>query len=400
MLINRANVYPVEPNNAQQAALAQWVGACRYVYNLGLEQRQDFGSGRRINYISQARELTMLRNEVEWIRAAPVHALQNALHALDDAFERFFAGLCGYPNPRRKFDNDTLTLLAEDVAFKRLNKNHGAVRLPKIGWVRFRGYRPLGGKLVSITLRRKAGRSYVSATWEREIVDPSKCEFPTLGIDRGVAVFAALSDGRRYKPLNAFARIGEKLATLQRRLARKLKHSSNWVKLKGKISRLRHREANARKDYLHKLSTEIAKSQGIVKVEKLRVKNMSASAKGTVEEPGRNVRAKRGLNRSILDQGWGMFADMLKYKLVERGGELQFVDPAYTSQCCPECGVVDAVSRQSQSVFVCTACGHADNADTVGARNIEQARTLAVVPPKRVRRRLGKRKPLDVARAA
>jgi putative transposase len=399
VLIHRANRYVAEPDAAQHAALVQWVGACRYVYNLGLEQRRDFGRGRRLNYILQARELTMLRAEVDWLKAAPVHALQNALRAVDDAFQRFFAGLGRYPKPREKFKDDSFTLSAEDIAFRRLNKNHGVIRLPKIGWVRLRGYRPLGGKLLSVTFRRKAGRWHVSCTWEKEIPDPPKSMLPTIGIDRGVAVFAAFSDGRRIAPLNAFGKVRGKLAKLQRRLARKVKRSSNWVKLKGRISRLRHREANARKHYLHQLSTEIAKNHGIVKVEKLRVRNMSARAKGTLEEPGRNVAVKSGLNRSILDQGWSMFADMLRYKLVERGGELEFVNPAHTSQACPKCGVVDATSRRSQSEFVCTACGHADHADVVGARNIEQARTLAVEPPKRIRRRIGKRKPLDVAHA-
>jgi putative transposase len=399
MLLNRANVYPAEPDAVQHAALVRWVGACRYVYNLGLEQRRDFGPGRRLNYVSQARELTELRAEVDWLKAAPVHALQNALRAVEDAFQRFFAGLGGYPKERKTFVDDSFTLPAEDVAFRRPNKNQGAIRLPKIGWVRFRGYRDLGGRLLSVTFRYKAGRWHVSCAWEKDVADPPKSELPTIGLDRGVAVFAALSDGRRYKPLNAFAKSRDKLAKLQRQLARKVKHSSNWSKLKGKISRLRHKEANARKDFLHQLSTEIAKSHGIVKMEKLKVRNMTASAAGSIEAPGKNVAAKSRLNRSILDQGWGMFADMLRYKLAERGGELKFVKPAHTSQTCPECAVVDANSRQSQSVFVCRTCGHADNADTIGARNIEQARILAVEPPKRIRKRVGKRKPLDAAHA-
>jgi putative transposase len=136
-----------------------------------------------------------------------------------------------------------------------------------------------------------------------------------------------------------------------------------------------------------------------VKIEKLKVRNMTASAAGSIEAPGKDVVAKSGLNRSILDQGWRMFARLLGYKLAERGGELQFVNPAYTSQTCPECHVVDANGRRSQSVFVCTACGHTDHADTVGARNIEQARTCAVELPKRIRMRVGRRKPLDVAHA-
>jgi putative transposase len=134
-------------------------------------------------------------------------------------------------------------------------------------------------------------------------------------------------------------------------------------------------------------------------LEKLRIKNMSASAAGTVEEPGRNVAAKSGLNRSILDQGCGMFADMLGYKFPVEGGERQFVAPPYPSQGCRMCGVIDPASRVRQDKFVCTACGHAEHADTNAACNTEQARIMAVEPPKRIRRRVGKRKPRDVAHA-
>jgi putative transposase len=127
---------------------------------------------------------------------------------------------------------------------------------------------------------------------------------------------------------------------------------------------------------------------------------MSASAAGTVEKPGQNVAQKRGLNRSILDQGWSMFATMLRYKLAERGGELIEVPAAYTSQTCSCCGVVDKDSRKDQATFECGHCGHADNADTNAARNIHQARTIAAEPPKRTLRRVGKRKQLVEARHA
>jgi len=130
------------------------------------------------------------------------------------------------------------------------------------------------------------------------------------------------------------------------------------------------RVANARKSFLHERTTAIANTHGTVIVEALKVRNMSASAKGTAAEPGKMVRRKAGLNRAILDQGWGGFRIMLAYKLADRGGRLIEVPAAYTSQTCAECGVVDAASRQSQSRFVCTGCGHEANADTNAAINI------------------------------
>jgi putative transposase len=366
------------------------------VYNLALEQCRDWWRpGRKIRYLSQQSELTALRAEVDWLKAVPVHALQMAVRAVDTAYQKFFAGLCEYPKPHRKFQRDSFTLPDPSyLGFRRYHKRHGAIRVPKLGWVKLRGWRPLGGELRSITIRRKAGHWYASVAWQSEVADPKPSAMPAIGIDRGIVVFAALSEGRQVAPLNAFKRIVDKLAKAQRRLARKIEFSANWQKQKTKISRLHLHAANARKDYLHNRSTEIAKSHGVVKIESLRIKNMSASASGTVDNPGTNVRAKSGLNRSILDQGWGMFATMLDYKLAK-------VEAAYTSQTCAECGVVDTESRIDQATFQCRHCGHTDNADINAARNILQARIIAVEPPKRTLTRVGKRKRREeVAHAA
>lgn len=393
MLINRANVYRLEPSEEQAAAFGQWAGACRFVYNLALDQRSAWGQRHGLCYNQQQAEITHLRAEVDWLKAVPVHALQMAVRALDTAYQRFFSGLAKYPKPRKKFRDDSFTLPDPSyLSFKRLNANRGAVKLPKVGWVKFVGYRPLGGTLRSITVSRKSGHWFASIAWQVEITDPLPSILPDVGIDRGVKVFAATSDGRKIEPLNAFKRIQDKLAKLQRKLARKTKFSTNWRKLKARISRLHSNAANARKDYLHKISSEIAKNHGVVKMEKLQVSNMTRSAKGTVEDPGKNVAQKSGLNRSIMDQGWSMFATMLKYKLAELGGELQYVEPAYTSQTCSCCGSIDKESRKDQATFECVACGHTENADVNAAKNILQARALAVVPPKRVLRRAGKRK--------
>jgi putative transposase len=395
MLLQRANVYRLEPTAEQADAFAQWVGACRTVYNLALDQRRTWGQRHRLSYNQQQSEITDLRADVDWLKAVPVHALQMAVRALDNAFQRFLSGLGEYPTPRKKFINDSFTLPdPSDLDFKRLNKNRGAVKVPKVGWVKLVGYRPLGGERRSVTISRKAGHWFASVAWRKEMPDPAPANLPSGGLDRGVTVFAALSDGTKIEPLNAFKTIRTKLAKAQRKLARKTKFGANWRKQKAKITRLHRKAANARKDYLHKLSTTIAKSHGVVKIERLQVKNMSKSAKGTVETPGRNVKAKSGLNRSILDQGWFMFATMLRYKLAQRGAQLVEVDSRYTSQACAECGSIDRANRPDQATFACLSCGHTDNADINAARNIHQARSLAVEPPKRTLRRVGKRKQL------
>lgn len=393
VLLMRANKYRLEPSPEQVECLENVAGACRFVYNCALEQRRDWYRRKRITYLQQQAELTQCRAEFDWLRACPVHALQCALRDLEYNFQKFFVGLRGYPKPRRKKDGEGFRLPdPRYLRFKRLSRRMGAVRLGKIGWVKVRGWFPLGGEIKNVHVRRRGKHWYVSIQWQKEVPDLEPRNLPCIGIDHGIKVFAAMSDGTKIAPLNAFKRIKDNLAKEQRRLARKKLYSSNWNKQLLKVSRLRQNAANARKDFLHKLSTEIAKSHGIVKVEKLNIKGMTASAKGTVEDPGRNVRQKSSLNRAILDQGWGMFRRMLEYKLAERGGQLIMVEAAYTSQTCAECGTVDRESRVDQATFACRHCGHTDNADVNAARNILQARTLAVEPPKRILRRVGKRK--------
>ena len=162
----------------------------------------------------------------------------------------------------------------------------------------------------------------------------------------------------------------EKLAKLQRKLARQKKGSRNSRKTKHKIARLHRYIADSRRDFLHKTSTKIAKNHSIVYVEDLKVSNMSASASGTKESPGKNVKQKSRLNRSILDQGWYGFFQMLSYKLEQRGGKLIKVDPKSTSRTCPRCGLVSAENRKSQATFACIGCGYRSNADEVGAINV------------------------------
>ena len=177
--------------------------------------------------------------------------------------------------------------------------------------------------------------------------------------------------------MNAFGRTKRKLARLQRQLARKAKSSENWKKCKQKINRLNSRTANIRKDYLHKLSTTIAKNHSVVVLEDLKITNMSASAKGTIEAPGKKVKQKTGLNRAILDQGWGEFARQVEYKLRWLGGTLIKVPPAYTSQKCSICGHTEAGNRNKQQ-FLCLMCGTTLHADINAAKNILAA-GLAVI---------------------
>ena len=191
-----------------------------------------------------------------------------------------------------------------------------------------------------------------------------------IGIDLGIARFATLSDGTYLQPRHSFKQHQQRLKRYQRRMARKVKFSQNWRKAKAKVSRIHIDIGNARKDYLHKASTAISQNHAMVCIEDLQIRNMSRSAKGTAETPGTRVRQKSGLNRSILDQGWGEFRRQLDYKLAWRGGHLIAVAPHNTSRTCPQCGHVSKENRQTQAQFKCVECRYENNADVVGAMNV------------------------------
>ena len=382
MIDHKAVLFRLYPTPEQAAQMVQIAGACRFVYNLALEQRRDwYRPGRRFNFASQCREVTQLRAEVDWLKAVPVHTLQQALCDLERAYQNWWAGRAQAPTPRRKGLNDRFRFPDPvSLAVERTGTSSGRVKLPKLGWVRLRGWAALPGDIRNITVSRRAGHWFAAVQCEREGAEPVLSTLPPIGIDLGVAVFAALSDGTSIAPVNHGKTALKALRKAQRALARKTRGSANRRKAVRRVAKLQKRVTDARKDFLHKHSTIIAKSHGMVVVEALPVRAMSASAKGTAAEPGRRVQQKAGLNRAILDQGWGLFRTMLAYKLVDRGGKLVEVPAAHTSQTCACCGHVDAANRQSQAVFVCGRCGHRANADTNAAINILRRADSALKP--------------------
>lgn len=371
LMIARGFRFKLDPKPEQEDLFRQFAGVCRLVYNLALEQRSTWGRSHRIGYVLQAADLTRLRADFEWIRAVPVACKQQALRDLDKAFAGFFAGRTRYPKPRRKGVSDTFRVPGRDVEVRRLNNKWSAVWLPKIGWVRFRDTRAMFGKLLNVTVSSGSCGWMISFTRETEHEAPAN-DAPPVGIDRGVANALALSTGEMIVAPTSFDVIERRRRKAQRVLARRKRGSKRYARQRARVAKLHARTGRIRRDWLHKASTSIAERFGAVALEKLRVANMTASARGTTAEPGRNVRQKAGLNRAILSQGWTIFATMLDYKLAERGGRLAFVDAAYTSQTCSECGAVDSRSRESQAVFACQNCGIVLHADTNAAINIER----------------------------
>jgi transposase len=188
-----------------------------------------------------------------------------------------------------------------------------------------------------------------------------------VGIDRGVAVSAALSTGEPLCVPGLGRREAARLRRLERKLARARRESIRRGKIKTAVARLKAREKDRRKDWVEQTSTELARRFDVIRVEDLDIRGMTRSARGTVGAPGRNVAAKAGLNRGILRSGWGLLVRRIEDKAPSR---VERVPPAYTSQCCSACGHVARESRESQALFRCVACSFACNADVNAARNI------------------------------
>lgn len=381
MVLNRGYKFRLYATAEQEAMFGQYAGVCRLVYNLALEQRRDWwrqfkaNTGRSISYPSQARELTLLRAEFDWIAAVSIICQQQALRDLDKAFSNFFAGRADYPTPRKRGINNAFRFSGRDCQWRKLNAKWAAVRLPKIGEVKFRLTRDIPGTVKNVTVTGDALGWHVVFSTEVEHTAPQNFG-PAVGIDRGVVHTLALSDGRFMDIPRERLNVLDRRARKQARKLAKSKRGSNRRNAARKVlARTKAKAARLRMHWNHERTTAIAATHGVVVVEDLKTANMTASAKGTAAEPGRKVRQKAGLNRSILNNAWFQFESLLSYKIAERGGELRKVNPAYTSQCCAECGTIDKSSRENQAAFRCGHCGHTANADTNAARNILRAGT-------------------------
>jgi putative transposase len=365
--------YRLHPTPAQHAVLRDHCAHARYVWNLAVEQHSHWHPGRKgaPGYLQQCRQLTQARAEHPWLAAGSHTVQQQALRDFTQAMTAFFAPAnpAGRPSWRKTGRDEGFRIVGRGRQWdvRRVSRHVGQVWVPKAGWVRFRWSRavPPGAKSYRVTMDR-AGRWHVAfAVIPAPVPAPGNGQ--VVGIDRGVAVAAALSTGQLLRCPALPARERTRLRRLQRRLARAKRGSNRRGQVKHAIGRLRARETDRRKDWAEKASTDLARRFDLIRVEDLRIGNMTRSARGSREKPGRNVRQKAGLNRAILGSGWGLLVRRLADKAP---GRVQKVRPAFTSQRCSACGQVDRDSRESQAVFRCTACGFACHADVNAAINI------------------------------
>ncbi|HAJ4501725.1 transposase [Escherichia coli] len=362
--------FQLRPGGQQEREMRRFAGACRFVFNraLALQNENHEAGNKYIPYGKMASWLVEWKNatEMQWLKDSPSQPLQQSLKDLERAYKNFFQKRAAFPRFKKRGQNDAFRY-PQGV---KLDQENSRIFLPKLGWMRYRNSRQVTGVVKNVTVSQSSGKWYISIQTESEVSTPVHPSASMVGLDAGVAKLATLSDGTVFEPVNSLQKNEKKLARLQRQLSRKVKFSNNWQKQKCKIQRLHSRIANIRRDYLHKVTTTVSKNHAMIVIEDLKVSNMSKSAAGTVSQPGRNVRAKSGLNRTILDQGWYEMRRQLEYKQLWRGGQVLAVPPAYTSQRCACCGHTAKENRLSQSKFRCQACGYTANADVNGARNI------------------------------
>jgi transposase len=378
--------YRLYPTPAQEAALLGHCAHARFVWNLAVEQHSWWkpGSQPAPGLTEQCRQLTEARVSFPWLAEGSVIVQQQALRDFHAARANWYSALTRWrnrgtrlppeerpspPSPpswRKRNLNEGFRIVAmEPRDARRLNRRWGEVLVPKLGWVRFRWSRPVPDAKSYRVTRDRAGRWHVAfAAIPPAIPGPGTGE--VVGVDRGVAVSAALSTGELLTVPGLRPAELRRLKRFERRRARQRKGSNRRTRTRLAIARLKGRETARRRDWTEKVTTDLARRFDLIRIEDLDVRAMTRSAKGTVAQPGRNVRQKAGLNRAILANGWGVLLDRLEDKAP---GRVEKIYPAYTSQRCSACGHVAPENRESQA-FRCVACGHQAHADVNAALNI------------------------------
>jgi putative transposase len=342
----------------------------RFVWNMAVEQSRHWTPGRAAvpSFIAQCRQLTEARTEFAWLAAGSQTVQQQALRDFAQAMSNFFKGTHGRPTWHKAGRKEGFRIVGPQAQrVRRLSRHVGQVWVPKAGWVRFRWSRliPADAKSYRVTLDR-AGRWHIAfATIPAPIPGPG--DGSIVGIDRGIAVSAALSTGELLTAPRLSAHRQQRLGRLQRRLARSKRGSNRRARVKSSIARMHALQSDSRKDWCEQTSTAVARRFDVIRLEDLRISDMVRSSRGTVGEPGHSVSAKSGPNRGILASGGGVFGGRLADKAPRR---VERVNPAFTSQRCSACGYVSAENRKSQASFACIACKFACNADVNAARNI------------------------------
>ena len=372
--ILKALKFRATPTNSQKRRLRRFGGCCRKVYNWGLAERKRVyeETGKGLSYNNQAASLVDYKKQFGFLKETPSQALQASLKNLDKAYSNFFKHLADFPTFKKKsYGNDTIHFPQGNLLeVTQLSKKKSKIKLPKLGSLKFISHREVQGELKSATISMEAGNFYLSILVDQEVLYPS---LGALGLDLGISRSIATSENVFYDlPMLKIKTLETKIKTLQRKRSRVEKYSEKYYRLLRSERKLSRKITNLRHDFLHKISCFLAKNHEILCMEDLKIKCMSKSARGTLEDPGKEVRKKTNLNRATLRQGWGIFRRLLEYKTVWYGSKLVVVNPMNTSRQCRVCGFTTASNRKTQEEFSCLYCGHEENADFNAAKNIRR----------------------------
>ena len=368
----RQRVYPNLDNNT---ILLMYCSNARFVYNLGLEQRNLWRKDRtaKINYPTQAKELAEARQAFTWLKEGSSAVQQQALRDLDKAFKNWWNNPAHFFWPTWRKAGDNEGFYVRDLSVRKLSHNWGEILVPKAGWVRFRLSKTFSEIEASTSARvtlDRSGRWHVSFT-QPQLGLRRQTTGDLLGLDMGIASSVTTSDGMHlHMPKLLSPAESQRKCRLQRKLSRQQKGSHSRARTKLSIAKLCSRESDRRKDWVEKTTTQLVRNYDLIVLEDLKVKNMVRSASGTKENPGKQVAQKKGLNREILNQSWSFFRKRLKDKANSSGVVVTQVNPKYTSQTCSVCKHCARQNRKSQAVFSCVACAYQADADINAAQNI------------------------------
>jgi transposase len=383
-----AHRYRLYPTAEQSMFMAERHCAdARFVWNLAVEQfnwgrggRSAPGSAERMHQLAEARQ------EFEWLRRGSSVVQQQALRDFDRAVAGFFAGTHRRPTWRKKHHRDGFCV--RDTKVRVHSRKWAEVAVPKLGWVRFQLSRalPRGVLGMARVTRDRVGRWHVSFPGPQPAVADAGRSGRSIGIDRGVATTVATSDGQMLRAPGMRGRERQRLAQLQRTLARQHKRRGRREATKAKIARLHQRVADRRRDWVEKVTTRLAANYELIAVEALPVRSMvrRPNPKPDPDHPGQfllnGAAAKVGLNRSIHANCWGLIVKRLQQKMSASDTTLVVVPAQYSSQQCRKCDHTSPQNRKSQAEFRCQACGHTDHADRNAAAVILARAKPALTP--------------------
>ena len=380
MLVNRQFKFRMYPDQPTQDILNGWFGVSRAIWNCALDQRKNWYDrykaveGKGLSFYSQNKELTELRKEFDWIKAMPQESAEYVLQKLDFAMKAFYKG-GGFPKFKSKYDTTNSIKFRGDKVVKnrfiqntkitKIDDRYSSVKVAKLPEIKVRMHRELPeGKICQSTIIKDASGWYLVVNIEFEQEESADKGY--VGIDRGVAIPVVTSAGDMYHLPHTIDKAERNRVRKQKKLSRCQKGSNRRQVAKQKLAKASNKITRIRDAFAHQTSKKISDDYSYVAMEDLKIDNMTKSAKGDVDNHGKNVKQKSGLNRSILNSSWGSFEQKLGYKVKH----IEKVDPRYTSQICHECGTLDKESRKNQADFICNHCGHQANADVNAAKNI------------------------------